>query len=234
MPAVPNIDSLYTEHKIETKYSTDAYGKPFTVETPVREVKVDVPISAQVKYFRFTWRTILEWVYIPPMIPFKYNPPYYGWKSRHDNNNFDITGQGDYTGSSNIKNHAVLSLSYDTQQYLDSTTQNFYGWIMVLDQYGITKESYDFYAALNKQFTAAGNLFDPILAQIPSNIQCKTDKTKKVVGFFNVNSYRQYRYFIGAGSALGGTVVQRKITRYPDIPDSGYLIDEHPSFWESY
>lgn len=234
MPALPAIDSLYTVHRINKTYNTDAYGVPFSVETPVRDVRVDVPISAQVKYFRFTWRTVLEWIYIPPMIPFKVSPPYYGWKSVYDNGNFNITGQGNYTGSSDIKNHTVLSLAYDTRQYLDSIKQDFYGWIVMLDQYGVTKDSYDFYNALDKQFTADGNLFDPILAQIPSNMHCKTDKTKKIVGFFNVNSYRQHRYFIRTGSASGGEVVQRKINRYPVIPDNGYLIGAFPTFWEGY
>ncbi len=234
MPAIPTIDSLYTEHRIDKTYSTDAYGVPFEVENPVRDVRVDVPISAQVKYFRFTWRAVLEWIYLPPMNPFKVIPPYYGWKSKYDIGNFNITGQGNYTGSSDIKNHTILSLSYDTRQYLDSTSQDFYGWIVMIDQFGITKDSYDFYDAIDKQFAADGNLFDPILAQIPTNLYCKTDKTKKVVGFFNVNSYHEHRYFIRTGSAYGGEVIQRKINRYPDIPDNGYLIGEYPSFWESY
>lgn len=234
MPALPSVDSLYTVHRIDKSYSTDAYGVPFEVENPVRDIRVDVPISEQLKYFRFTWRTVIEWVYLPPMNPMKVVPPYYGWKSRYDNENFNIAGQGNYTGTSNIKNHTVLSLAYDTQQYLDSAKQDYYGWIIMLDEYGITKNSYDFYDALDKQFTADGNLFDPVLAQIPTNLYCKTDKTKKIVGFFNVNSYRQYRYFIRTGSAFGGEVVQRRINRYPDIPDSGYLIGEIPSFWENY
>ena len=234
MPALPTIDSLYTVHRIDRAYDTDAYGVPFTVETPVRDVRVDVPISAQSKYFRFSWRTILEWIYVPPLNPSKYVPPYYGWKSFYDNGNFNITGQGNYTGNSDIKNHTILSLTYDTRQYLDSTAQNFYGWIIMIDEFGVTKDSYDFYNALDKQFTADGNLFDPILAQIPSNIHCKTDKTKKVVGFFNVNSYRQHRYFIRTGSASDDDVPQRKINRYPVIPDNGYLIGAFPTFWESH
>lgn len=234
MPPIPSIDSLYTAHRVEKTYSTDSYGVPFTVENLVRDVRVDVPLSPQLKYFRFTWRAVLEWIYIPPMNPFKPAPPYYGWKSEYDTGDFNIAGQGDYTGTSDVKNHTVLSLAYDTQQYLDSAKQDFYGWIVMVDQYGITKDSYNFYEALDKQFSAEGNLFDPVLAQIPTNISCKTDKTKKVVGFFNVNSYRQHRYFIRTGSAFAQEAVQKKINRYPDITDSGYLVGVYPSFWESY
>jgi hypothetical protein len=234
MPPLPSIDSFYTNHKIEKSFRTDTYGGPTQVETPGREICIDAPIYPSLKYYRFNWRAIIQWQYDFPAPPFgPPPPPLYGWISFYDRGIFNIAGPKQFSVSDQVKNHPVLFLGYDSRAYLDSATQVPYGWIIIIDQYGIPKESYDFHEKLNKQFSAEGSLFDPVLTQVYGNIHCKNDASKIAVGFFDLNSYRQYRYFLNFGNNEKSKVIQRRLNRYPDIPDGGYVRGIPPEFWEN-
>ena len=232
MPPLPFIDTLYTKNYIDKYYLTDAYGTPTLTERAVRQICIDAPITPQLEYYRFSWRAVLEWVYNPPTSGFGPPPPsWYGWISLYDAGSFNIAGQKEFSVSQEVKNHPILSLGYDGHAYLDSITQIPSGWIVLVNQYGISKGSYDFHDKLNKQFEAEGSLFDPVLTQVYGNIHCINDPSKIVLGYFDLNSYRQYRYYMRLGSG-DSNVFQRRINRYFDIPDSGYLIGEYPEFWE--
>ena len=234
MPPVPQIDSLYTFHNIEKSYRTDAFGSPELVETPGRKVYIDAPISSSLEYYRFDSRAVLQWVYSPPAPPFAPPPPpWFGWKSIYDLGTFNIAGPKEFSNSGKVTKHPIVSLAYNTQVYLDSISQVGAGWILILDEYGTTKSSYDFHEKLNKQFSAEGSLFDPVLTQVYGNMHCTSDPTKIVLGFFELNSYRQYRYFLKLGVDEGSQVVQRLLNQYPDISYDGHLIGQRPVFWES-
>jgi hypothetical protein len=90
----------------------------------------------------------------------------------------------------------------------------------MIDQYGTSKESYEFHDKLNSQFSAAGSLFDPVQTQIEGNILCTTTPSKKVFGFFDLNSYQQYRYYFYLNPPPG-KYIERQIFRYPNIPVTG-------------
>lgn len=235
MPPLPSIDSLYTNHKIMKSYRTDAYGVPEQIEISGRDICIDAPIKPSLEYYRFNWRSVIQWMYIPipspaEMIP---PPPVYGWISRYDNGIFNIAGPKQFSVSERVKNHPILFLGYDYRAHLDSSAQIFQGWIIIIDQYGIPKESYDFHEKLNKQFSAEGSLFDPVLTQVYGNIHCKTDPGKIAVGFFDLNSYRQHRYFLYMGMRQDSKVYQRKINRYLDISDKDTVLGTPPEFWEN-
>lgn len=234
MPPLPKIDTLYTRHKIEKSYRTDAYGVPELIETPKREVYIDAPITSALEHYRFNYRAVIQWVYNPPAPPVGPPPPsWFGWKSIYDFGMFNIAGPKEFSVSDKITKHSIVSLAYNGQVYLDSITQVGMGWILIVDEYGITKSSYDFHEKLNKQFSAEGSLFDPVLTQVYGNIHCKSDPTKLVLGFFDLNSYRQYRYYLNLGAGDDIQVVQRRLSRYLDIPYDGHLIGVRPVFWES-
>jgi hypothetical protein len=225
MPLLPTIDSLYTNNKIVYSYRTDIMGGPVQIETAGREICVDAPIYSSLEYYRFNYRTILQWV-----LP---QPPRYGWNSFFSNGLFNIAGARQFSVSTQLKNHPIAFLGYDTRAYL-APAQIPAGWILILEEYGISQASYNFYEKLNKQFSAEGSLFDPVLAQVDGNIHCKTNPGKIVNGFFDLNSYRQYRYFLKLGNNENDQVIQRRLNRYPDIPDEGIQEGVYPDFWENY
>lgn len=231
MPLPPKIDTLYTPAVINKSYMTDAYGKPQLVENPGRNVCIDAPISPGSEYYRFNYRAVLQWVYNPPATFGPPPPSWYGWTSVSEISTFNLAGPKNFSESSQIKNHPILFLSYNGQNYLDSIQQVPSGWIVIIDEYGITKESYDFHEKLNQQFTAEGSLFDPVNTQVYGNIHCTNDPTKIALGFFDLNSYRQYRYYLNL-SNIDKYGVQRRLSTYSAIPDKGYLIGYRPSFWE--
>jgi hypothetical protein len=233
MPPAPSIDSLYTNHTVEKNYLTDSYGVPSSRETPGREICINAAIKPTLEYYRFYWRAILEWQYNPPSLFGPPPPSWYGWLSRYENAEFNLAGPKQFSVSNQVKNHPILFLNYDENAYLDSVTQTAIGWIVIIDQYGITKNSFDFHDKLNKQFAAEGSLFDPILTQVFGNFHCKNDPSKIVMGFFDLNSYRQYRYYMNFGIDEKSSVIVHQIDSYPVIPDNGYQIGSYPSFWKT-
>jgi len=234
MPPVPKIDSLYTLNNIEKSYRTDAFGSPQLVETPGRKIYIDAPISSSLEYYRFDWRAVLQWVYTPPATPFGPGPPpWFGWKSVVDIGTFNLAGPKEFSNSDKVTKHNIASLAYNNQIYLDSITQVGSGWILILDEYGILKSSYDFHERLNKQFSAEGSLFDPVLTQVYGNLHCTSDPTKIILGFFDLNSHRQYRYYLNLGVGNDNGVIQRRLSQNLDISNDGYKKGERPAFWES-
>lgn len=232
MPPTPTIDSLYTGFKLEKSFRTDTYGPPTQVETPVQEIYIDAPITSTLEYYRFNWRTVLQWTYYPGSSFGPPPPSYFGWISRNQDGNFNLAGIKKFSSSNHISKHPILTLPYDVDALLDSTSQLGAGWILMLDQYGISKDSHVYYENLNKQLTAEGNLFDPLLAQVYGNIHNKKDASKIVLGYFNLNSYRHYRYYLNLGFSQKNKLIKHEIKKYPEIPDRGYVRGIPPEFWE--
>jgi len=232
MPPLPIIDSLYTGFQIEKSYRTDSYGPPTLVETPVQEIYIDAPITSALKYYKFNWRTVLQWTYYPGSSFGPPPPSYFGWVSRYQDGLFNLAGIKQFSSSNHVSKHSILTLPYDVDAQLDSTSQLGCGWIVMIDQYGISKGSSDYYQNLNKQLTAEGNLFDPLLAQVYGNIHSKNDASKIVLGYFNLNSYRHYRYFLNLGFSEKNKVIKHEIKEYHEIPDRGYVRGIPPIFWE--
>ncbi len=231
MPPLPAIDTLYTKHIISKSYQNDIYGSPVLVETPGREIYIDATVTPQLKYYLFDCRTILQWVWYPGGSP----PPLWGWTSKYDET-FNIAGPKEFSLSDKITQHSLSFLEYDTHAILNSDEKTPLGWIVVIEQYGIQKESYDYHEMLNKQLSAEGSLFDPVLTQVYGNIHCTNDSAKIVLGFFDLNSYRQHRYFLRVGMETNGEsyAIQRRINTYPYIPSDGYVSGDRPNFWENY
>ena len=231
MPPLPKIDTLTTNYKLEKTYLKNYYDNLEEVLIPSREITIDAPVTPELQYYRFSYRAVLQWIY-NPLPQFPPPPVLYGWKSKFDNGSFNTAGPSEYSNSSWVTNHPIVSLAYNNTLYLDSVTQIGEGWILILDQYGITPQSYKMYEGLNKQFSADGSLFDPILAQIYGNIHCTTDASKIALGFFDLSSYRQYRYYLNFGKNENYKVIQRRLNRYPVIPHDNYLQGVRPFFWE--
>jgi hypothetical protein len=262
MPPIPSIDSLYTRHEVEKVTRTNAYNVPEQFDQPGRQIYVDAPVTPQLQHYRFNYRAVIQWIFNPnwmddptnviihykratpdklasvkgPIVPLGTDTSkhyLYGWLSVTDNNLFNLLGPKEFALSQKIEKHPIVSLAYDSYAYLDSFTEQANNWIIILDQYGITKESYDFHEKLNRQFSADGTLFDPVIAQVYGNITCKTDPEKIVLGFFDMNSYKQYRYYLNLGTGSDQTVVLRQLDQFFDIPDRGFKKDIPPEFWET-
>lgn len=260
MPPIPQIDRITAKHNIDKIYRINGFGVPELFNLPGREIAVDVPVTPKTECYMFRYRAVIQWKYVPK-VPYDSTLDYtpedtlklarikaleapsakpdtsikilYGWKSIADDNLFNIAGPKEFSTSRKIENHHIVSLAYDSTYYLDSLEQKPYNWIIILDEYGIPKESYDYLGQLNKQFKADGSLFEPVLSQVYGNILCKTDPSKIAMGFFNLNSYRQYRYYINLGNENDFNLVFRPLKTFYDISDHGFRKGKPPVFWET-
>ena len=228
MPPLPVINNFYTT-KVTIRYNEDSgEGTPRTYEKPGREIDADLPVNEALSNYRFSVRSLIEWTW--SAVPGSLNPDSYGWFSYQNNERFMLAGPADVTEPGKIIKFPLLTLSYTAYDYYHSSLRslNATGWILFIEQFGISKESYEFHERLNSQFAASGSLFDPIQTQITSNILCKSKTSEIVYGYFDLYTYKQYRYFLKLPPPPLELTL-RQIYRYPDIPFDGEIMAEKPS-----
>ena len=67
---------------------------------------------------------------------------------------------------------------------------------ILVKQYALTKEAYDFWSMLKKNTQQIGGTFDAQPTQLSGNIHCITDSTKPVIGFISAGTVSEKRIFI--------------------------------------
>ena len=231
MPRVPSITSFYTGHVEKKEYITDGYGVPVAYDFTGRELYIDAPSTPDLSNYRFNTRAILEWSWSPRSSFGPPPPPHYGWQSHYPTSDFNIAGQKKFTSTAQIVKHPLMTLPYNAKELYLLPDSIMNGWIMIIDQFGTSTGSYLYHEKLNSQFAADGSLFDPIQTQIYGNITCKTDPSKIVYGYFDLNSYRQYRYYLYISNP-NAAIILRQIFSYPNIPDGGDQMFSPPDWWE--
>ena len=230
MPPIPVIDNFYSARVDKKEYVTNASGVPVATTVTGQELYLDAPLTAACSNYRFDFKAVVEWVYVVPNTPIP--PTIFGWQTLYDNKTYNLAGQKKFSQSGRIEKQLLMMLPYDTYGLIQLGA-SVAGWIFTLRQYGTTQGSYDYHEMLNSQLTAQGSLFDPVQTQIYGNITCKTDSSKIAYGYFDLNSTRQYRYYVSFSTSdptIGVTI--REITNYQDIPDNGKLTNQHPGWWQ--
>lgn len=229
MPPIQSIDKFYAERVEKKEYVTDGAGVPIPTTVISQELYLDAPMTADGSNYRFVSRAVMEWVYVVPNTPMA--PTVYGWQSLY-NNGYNIAGPKQFSQSNKIEKQPLMNLPYNTSGMMQ-TGASVTGWIVLLDQYGTSRESFDYHERLNSQLSAAGSLLDPVQTQIYGNITCKTDSSKLAFGYFDLNSTIQYRYFvIFSATKPNDIAVVRELTSYPNIPDNGKTVNLRPEWWQ--
>ena len=232
MPAVPTFDNFYSEHVEKKVYKTDGSGVPVAHNVKGREIYIDAPVTSLLSHYRFAVRSTVEWSYSAPGVGGPPPPIVYGWETFYENSGFNVAGPKKFSEATDyIIKHPLVMLSYNVQDYLNTDTLVLHGWIIIVDQFGTSSGSFDYHEKLNNQLAATGSLFDPIQTQVYGNITCRTNPSKRVYGYFDLNSYRQFRYFINL-SLPANLIEFRQIYRYPFIPDTGKTTGVTPYWWE--
>jgi hypothetical protein len=236
MPPVPALSDFDTRHIVATVNENSGESTPRTYQRPFREVHADIALTDALSYYRLNIRSLLQWTLSYPDRPSLF-PVSYGWYSFENREQFHLVGPKNKTGPGIVTDHQLLILNYNPFNPTAADTMHVKGWIIFVELYGMSKESYDFHSQLNSQFAATGSLFDPIQTQVYGNIICKSNPLEKVYGYFNLNSYRQYRYFVllNLPPALS---TYHEIFTYPVIPDNGEVFGRDgdpplkPDWWE--
>ena len=237
MPPIPTLDNFYTLDAVKKVWINNSDGVPQSFEKQGREIDVDLALTDSLSHYRFDVRSILEWTWDSIPSAFSMTHTAFGWYSYYENQQFNLAGPTDFNQVNKIEKHPLLMISYNAKDYLYADTLVSQGWILIIEQYGTSKESYEYHQKLNSQFAATGSLFDPVTTQVYGNVLCKNDPSKIVYGFFDLNSCQQYRYYFNLFSPTAA-ISLRQIYRYPDIPDNGIVKAAkkkpivRPDWWE--
>ncbi len=71
-----------------------------------------------------------------------------------------------------------------------------YRYSILVRQYTLSREEFDYWEAVKKNTDNLGTLFDPLPSQIQGNVHALTDETEPVLGFVGAATVRQQRLFI--------------------------------------
>jgi hypothetical protein len=88
---------------------------------------------------------------------------------------------------------------------------------ILLRQYALDKEAYNFYELMRKNTEDIGNIFSPQPSEIRGNIKNVTDGREYVLGYVTASTVEEQRKFIQIPWHF---FMSCNITRVPDIPDS--------------
>jgi hypothetical protein len=151
------------------------------------------------KYYRWTYEE--TWQYHPPFYSnldyvdgevvyrdFANNSIYDCWQSSPSTNilvNSTVRLQEDV-----VYKQPLLAINTRTNSRLDVK------YSMLVRQYALTKEAFEYWDLLKKNSENLGTLFDPQPSQLPGNLYCTTQPDEPVLGFVSAGAVVEKRLFI--------------------------------------
>jgi len=78
----------------------------------------------------------------------------------------------------------------------NSTERGMYKYSMIVKQYSVSSEEYEFWDKIRTMSQNTGGLYDVTPVSVTGNIQCITDPSEIVLGFFSVSGVSYKRIFI--------------------------------------
>jgi len=107
--------------------------------------------------------------------------------------------------SRDIKLGSTIKLSQDIVRDLPvnivdiATNKLYFGYSILVKQYGLTREAFEYWTDLAKTTQGTGSLFDPQPSQVTGNIHAKADAKELVFGYFSAAQEQKQRIFIREG-----------------------------------
>lgn len=137
---------------------------------------------------------------------------YYCWQSQ---NSIDImVGSSAQLASDVISRKPMVSIPR-------TSVKTSVRYSILVKQYAISKQGYDFYQLMKKNTESMGSIFDPLPSELTGNITCVSDPKEKVVGFITASTVSEKRIFITRND-IGGSLYGRdcEVTLVADNVDS--------------
>lgn len=104
--------------------------------------------------------------------------------------------------SRDIKLGSTIKLSQDIIRDIPvnvvdiATNKLYFGYTILVKQYGLTREAFEYWTDLAKTTQGTGSLFDPQPSQVTGNIHAKADSKELVFGYFSAAQEQKKRIFI--------------------------------------
>lgn len=228
----PSIDSIYGAFDTKTYTSRVVNSEEDVITKTGLQIFTDIHYDGKLNHYRFSGRKIVQFqdYYDTIMSGISSTMPIYGWTTYSPSVTFNIAGPPEYSAKKDIKKHRLEFFNQNYYEFI-ADTQYFAGWIYVIDQYGISETAYDYYSKLKSQLEAEGKIFDPVYVQVEGNITCSNNPEKVVLGNFEIESHKQYRYLIKYNKNKPIFSI-KPISDFYDIPANGKKKNIPPDFWE--
>ncbi|WP_165768173.1 DUF4249 domain-containing protein [Hymenobacter amundsenii] len=104
--------------------------------------------------------------------------------------------------AANIKTFSTLRLQQDAVRdyrllFVPATAIRLrYRYSIIVHQYALAREEFDYWEAVKKNTDNLGTLFDPLPSQIQGNVHALADESEPVLGFVGAATVREQRLFI--------------------------------------
>jgi Domain of unknown function (DUF4249) len=112
---------------------------------------------------------------------------YQCWQS--DTSDVIILGSSAKLSTNVIANNPITSITSTSQKVS-------YSYSIIVRQYALTADAYNFYTNLKKNTEQLGSIFDAEPSQINGNLHCVTNPAEPVIGYVNVGLITSQRIFI--------------------------------------
>lgn len=112
---------------------------------------------------------------------------FYCWKS--ENSTTIELGTSIKLNQDVISNYKLMSIPSDSEKLGVK-------YSVLVKQYAITREAYEYWSILKRNTENIGTLFDPLPSQLSSNIYSITDSQEPVVGYVTISSVQEKRIFV--------------------------------------
>lgn len=157
---------------------------------------------------------------------------YYCWKKVNMVEILNINTPRFDTENLGIRNHLLCFMPQSKTNYNLSEEQNISKYILVLRQYRLNPDSYEYYKGIKEQLSAEGKLFDPIASQLKGNIKSKSNPKEIVLGFFEVSSTFSETYSMNSTNIIGQEHFSfTKTGNLEDVSRTNCVEDTPPYFW---
>ena len=228
VPEIPDLDTVYGIAGTKIIQQSGNNDVNDFVEVSGIQLYADILNQSELPFYKFTARKVLQYTY--PVLVGEIWETMYAWLSAYPKDLYNIAAPPEYSTSTDIMKHPLFFMEQSVKASNDSA-YNFAGWILILNQYGLSESGYNYYDDLNSQLGSEGRLFDPLYVQARSNLKCINDSKQLILGNFEISSYREHRYFVQFFSNKTGYII-KLIPYFYEIPFSGKQMTYPPDFWE--
>jgi hypothetical protein len=120
----------------------------------------------------------------------------------------------------------IEDIAYDSKLFSipQSSRKLYFGYSILVKQYTLTKDAFDYWTITKKNSESLGSLFDSMPSQAKSNIRCNSNPDEPVIGHFSVTTVQKRRVFFTRQQVSGPASKPYDATGYEYCEGQGSII----------